>query len=439
MLGNITAIQSADNISHLLTMRITNNMVTPLFIAIGWGDLEVVQTLVELGADVNAIDGRGQSPLDNACHIRPKSDQVIAYLASLPQTNLGGDRWVAFQHAILAPTLPDKIVADIFRRIDPKCMKSLNPGPVKRHRSLIWYAVSQRKYHTVKAMIAAGVSINDPDDVEFPIVQAAIESGMSHLLELILEAGASIPAMPDTSSATDKVPINMLVLLVRYGAPVSRNTISSLRAMNSIRYMHEIVRRVQYSYADPAMAHIRYNTIKWNTRRTEIAFLLDTYHTKEITRHTIRYVPPSAMKMINSAIAVPVLHDMILSGVDPSQVISSPATCRFLSIARLPWHISRHAYIFSYKFRKHIRDITLAQSLTSFEIPFELWLAIMSFCPRSIQISAPDSIEPPHLREFSSSQKMTTWRLAILGEQNNVCTCRTEACIEHQKPNHQSE
>ncbi len=53
-------------------MRSKSSRKTPLIIAVKKGYIQIIENLIENGADLNEVDGKGRSPIDVAC----KNNQV---------------------------------------------------------------------------------------------------------------------------------------------------------------------------------------------------------------------------------------------------------------------------------------------------------------------------------------------------------------------------
>ena len=79
--GNIDAVKQ--HIAAGTDVNVKDDALewTPLFMAAAWGHKEVVELFIANGADVNATDGGGKTPLDEATH--PDNPNASAEIANL--------------------------------------------------------------------------------------------------------------------------------------------------------------------------------------------------------------------------------------------------------------------------------------------------------------------------------------------------------------------
>ena len=79
--GNIEAVKQHIAAGTEVNVKDDSLEWTPLFMAAAWGHKEVVELFIANGADVNAIDGGGKTPLDEANH--PDNPNASAEIADL--------------------------------------------------------------------------------------------------------------------------------------------------------------------------------------------------------------------------------------------------------------------------------------------------------------------------------------------------------------------
>jgi hypothetical protein len=292
----------------------------------------------------------------------------------------------------------------------------------KSKKRFVVYAVELNKPLLFKALIASGFKVDCESEPYGHLVDVALATKVLQLCEIVLKSGARISHMIDVTKYDDQ----LMRLLIAYNAPVSVKLLTHPKVGNKSTMMLEIVRRIEYSYADPVMAHIRFHHIKFMPNRLIIAQLLDAYHIKEVTRDTPKYYldahETSGIFMSNTQMSMQIAHDMILNGHDPFTMFSSRWCDALIRMARRPWCKATHHALYSRIFRRHIYNIVMAQTLSESELPYELWHLIMSHTPRSVQVTN-EPINELRREEFSTSPRLKQWR------RDNVDTSKCHGCI----------
>ena len=166
----------------------TNHRRRPLHLAVVKNQLAALDTLLELGADVEATDVAGLTPLDQAAlqGEREMAERLVAHHARI------GVAAAIFleRHADLARLLQE----------DPDCLK-----PGGRWGRLIVRAAGRAPAPVIEALIANGADVNVSDDDETAIDQtgsysplhAAAWEGNAEAARVLLKHGAD-PRLRDT-------------------------------------------------------------------------------------------------------------------------------------------------------------------------------------------------------------------------------------------------
>ena len=123
--------------------------MTPLHDAALWGHKEIAELLLANGADVNAKDDDGDTPLD------------VAILRN------------------------DKETADLLRKHGGKTTEELEE---------IFHAIEDGNIEAVKQHLAAGADVNAKDNIEWTPLHMAADLGYKEIVELLLTNGADVNA-----------------------------------------------------------------------------------------------------------------------------------------------------------------------------------------------------------------------------------------------------
>lgn len=174
---DVRAMIGADPALKAARMSRNQHRRTPLHHAAAKNRPRMVRLLLELGADVQATDATGATPLTTASQENADMAVIDALLAAgatldfLTAVNLGRYR-----------------EAEAMLREDPSRI-----GPEGRDTIALHLAVSRRNLTAVRWLIAHGVDVSAKRmmwDCNHTALHMCIESGAEDLLRLLLEAGA---------------------------------------------------------------------------------------------------------------------------------------------------------------------------------------------------------------------------------------------------------
>ncbi len=175
----------------LLAARMTRNQhrCTPLHLAARKNRLQIVQLLLELGADPNARDATGATALTTASEVGADPGIVAA-----------------LQGAGLAPDL--LTVVNMGRYSEAETMLQDDPariGPDGIDTIALHIAVSKRNLATIRWLLAHGVDVNAKRsmwDLNHTALHMTIESGAIEIARMLLDAGADPNVRDDRHHAT---------------------------------------------------------------------------------------------------------------------------------------------------------------------------------------------------------------------------------------------
>ena len=161
---------------------------TPLHLACTWGLERVVQALLEFGADVNAKDAEGKTPLQVA--IVNQNPNVIKLLLSHPDLDLNTrDKFGATPFATAMSIKNNKAAKAILDR---------EPTAAERHdgkgRNFLHVAIQKTDIESVLFLLSINVNIHSRimDSNRATPLHLAVESGSEMIVRNLLLAGANI-------------------------------------------------------------------------------------------------------------------------------------------------------------------------------------------------------------------------------------------------------
>lgn len=175
----------------LLAARMTRNQHrrTPLHHAAAKNRPRVVQALLELGADPNATDAAGATPLTTAS--QENSDPAVATALRAAGARLD---------LLTAVNLGRHAEAEAMLREDPARI-----GPDGRDTIALHLAVSRKSTATVRWLVEHGVDLDAKRplwDCNHTALHMTVESGALDLARLLLDAGADPDVRDDKYKAT---------------------------------------------------------------------------------------------------------------------------------------------------------------------------------------------------------------------------------------------
>lgn len=175
----------------LLVARMSRNQHrrTPLHHAAARNRLRMVKLLLELGADPNATDATGASPLATASQERADAEIIAALTA--------------------AGAKPDLLTAINTGRFDEaEALLRLDPGrigPDGADTSALHLAVARKNLATLRWLLAHGVAVNAKRmmwDCNHTALHMSIENNAIDIARLLLDAGADPNVRDDKFDAT---------------------------------------------------------------------------------------------------------------------------------------------------------------------------------------------------------------------------------------------
>lgn len=175
----------------LLAARMTRNQHrrTPLHHAARKGRLSMVQLLLELGADPDAVDATGATALTTASQENADQAVVAALLAAGTEFDF-----------LTAVNTGRHLEAEAMLREDPSRI-----GPDGSDTIALHLAVSTRNMATIRWLLAHGIDVNAKRpmwDCNHTALHMAVESGAMEIARLLLDAGADPNVRDDKFEAT---------------------------------------------------------------------------------------------------------------------------------------------------------------------------------------------------------------------------------------------
>ena len=174
-----TSVQELINIFN--RNKCFENGYSPLTLAIREGHDEVVEVLIEAGADVNKIDKFGQRPLHAA--IRNREEHILTLLLKNgARTDLYDEMgWTPLQRACERP-LPVMTKALLDAGANPNDNQNTSPALIK--------AAMSGSFECLDKLLEAGASANSLDFTGTSAINYAISSNNEFCVRILLEHGA---------------------------------------------------------------------------------------------------------------------------------------------------------------------------------------------------------------------------------------------------------
>jgi ankyrin repeat protein len=175
----------------LLSTRMKRNLHRRMALhhAVAQNRLRIVTLLLELGADPNAGDANGATPLTTASQENADSEIIAALLDAGAK--------VDFLTAINLKWFPE---AEAMLREEPSRI-----GPSGRDTISLHMAVSKKKLDTIRWLIAHGIDVNAKRamwDCNDTALHTSIENGSMEIARMLLDAGADPNIRDDKYKAT---------------------------------------------------------------------------------------------------------------------------------------------------------------------------------------------------------------------------------------------
>jgi ankyrin repeat protein len=175
----------------LLHARMTRNQHrrTPLHHAAAKARLRMIELLLELGADANAVDAAGATPLTTASQERADARIVSALLAAGARLDL-----------LTAVNTGRHAEAEAMVREDPARI-----GPDGADTIALHLAVSRKNLATLRWLLAHGIAVSAKRsvwDCNGTALHMTVESGAIEIARLLLDAGADPNIRDDKYHAT---------------------------------------------------------------------------------------------------------------------------------------------------------------------------------------------------------------------------------------------
>jgi ankyrin repeat protein len=216
-----------DDVKRFLASDIDVDKDALLNIACGLNKYDVVETLIEAGADVNAVDPIGRTPLYNACMHNEHITQNIFRLllrngADLRNCTKEQGSCIIYEICRRGTGAEVKILIDI--------------GVDIRRENYIMMAYYSENYQVVAELIRAGANVNFVDlTVWTPLLHYACVKNHIDIAHLLLKHGADVN-MLDTNRQTALMRIaryaeydQIIVMLLSHGATTKGLTESQLQ------------------------------------------------------------------------------------------------------------------------------------------------------------------------------------------------------------------
>ena len=162
---------------------------TPLILAAWYNSKpEVLRVLLENGADVNAVDKYGTTPLMLAAWSNSNPEALRVLIENGADVNAGDeDGVVPLMHAVISNSNPDVL------RILLENGASVNSIDKDGMTPLIWAAKRNSNPDVLRVLIENGASVNSIDkDGMTPLMWAAERNSNPDVLRVLLENGASV-------------------------------------------------------------------------------------------------------------------------------------------------------------------------------------------------------------------------------------------------------
>ena len=157
----------------------------PLVLAAGWGHLELIEALLESGADVNRPDRMGATPLYEAVHKKhPEAIAVLLKAGADPHLVTDRMRERGNTSSPLEYATYDKTLLDVF--VASGALGS-DPGPM-----LLCGAASRGDLAEVKRLLAEGVAVDAKDGQGRTALTSAALAGHGKVVEWLIKQKADV-------------------------------------------------------------------------------------------------------------------------------------------------------------------------------------------------------------------------------------------------------
>ncbi len=189
---------------------------TLLHIAAKEGKMETIELLIASGADVNAKDKNGETPLDYAI----STDHTV--IADLLRKHDGKTK-----RELKAAGKPTEPVAEAAQP---------EPPTAKTADASLWEAAMFGKIEAAKKAIADGADVNaKKDDGETPLhsaVVAALDSGDKEVVELLITNGADVNAKVVSGRKQGMTPLDAANVVAKFSPlPTTVKNLSNITAL----------------------------------------------------------------------------------------------------------------------------------------------------------------------------------------------------------------
>jgi N-acyl-D-amino-acid deacylase len=225
---------------------------TPLLYAAAYGSSEAVRVLVNAGAEVNASNDFGATPLMWAITDPEKVRLLLAHGAEVNARSKMGRTplWLAAAHDGASATI--KMLLDRGAALGVRDDKQSTP---------LLAATAANDLASIRLLLEKGAGANEKDAVGMTPLMNAASNGNQKAVELLLARGADVNAvsLPEVNGAVKNGPITLgsftpLLLAAAYGGPEIVKTLLDAGAKvdaQDVRKMTPLMLAIATDHADP--------------------------------------------------------------------------------------------------------------------------------------------------------------------------------------------